>query len=90
MTHWCEKCVCNTFLWFDSTLLSKLGERFVGCVCVNWTIFAVSMFFVQVFYRLLLLSLGHCVVRLSVEMNAGYVYMCRMLILKYRLELLES
>ena len=33
MTHWCEKCVCNTFLWFDSTLLSKLGERFVGCVC---------------------------------------------------------
>jgi hypothetical protein len=68
----------------------EIGERFVGCVCVNWTIFAVSMFFVQVFCRLLLLSLGHCVVRLSVEMNAGYVYMCRMLILKYRLELLES
>ena len=56
----------------------EIGERFVGCVCVNWTIFAVSMFFVQVFCRLLLLSLGHChcVVRLSVEMNVGCVYVC--------------
>ena len=36
----------------------EIGERFVGCVCVNWTIFAVSMFFVQVFCRLFFVVIG--------------------------------